>query len=293
MDKVFVLLSLCFLAWATAAPQIKTPEKLQNSPTTPVVVVQTLFFVFTAKNLPSKDANSGIADPFIKVRSGVISPNTTKEGKDLDEVDVSETLNEEANPTWTKVFRINYSKGTNQKVYVEVRDHDPLNPDDVIGEAYIDLDEYVANGQEITTLLNSKSGSVTMKKTTPFLFTLALKNVPALDEFGGLSDPFVKCYFRYGKEGKDVKFSETERQDNVEEASWDVPITFDNYQRGTNQFFHFKVRDHDAITGNDEIGDAFLEIDPFVEKRMPSVLALGKGYNATLTVKFEQITGTL
>jgi hypothetical protein len=62
-----------------------------------------------------------------------------------------------------------------------------------------------------------------------------VRNVPALDEFGGLSDPFVKCYFRYGKEGKDVKFYETERQDNVEMASWDQPITFDNYQKGTKQ----------------------------------------------------------
>jgi len=66
-------------------------------------------------------------------------------------------------------------------------------------------------------------------------FLYNIRNVPALDEFGGLSDPFVKCYFRNGKEGKDVKFYATETVNNVEAASWDEPITFDNYQMGTNQ----------------------------------------------------------
>jgi len=285
MAKLFIL-SLCvYLAWARA--QVKTPEKLQTAvtPDTPVFNTDNVYFVFSGSNLPSKDTNGGVADPFIKVYFGSIPSDVKKDGKELDEIGASETINDESNPSWTKVFKVQYSKGTNQKVFVEVRDHDPLNPDDVIGTAYIDLDEYVSNGKVKTALLeNSKSGSVTMKGTTPIYLSLQVKNVPALDEFGGLSDPFVKCYFRYGKEGKDVKFYETERVDNVENATWDGPIAFDNYQRGTNQFFHFKVRDHDAITGNDDIGEAFLEIDPFVEKRMPSIVSLGKTSNATLTI---------
>ncbi len=56
-----------------------------------------------------------------------------------------------------------------------------------------------------------------------------------MDEFGGLSDPYVKCYFRYGKDGRDIKFYETNTVDNTVTASWEQPIAFDNFQRGTNQ----------------------------------------------------------
>jgi len=289
MIRVTLIALLC-ASCAIAHPQIKSEKETATiPPNTPIVTpgpTQNLYFVVSSKNLPSKDANSGLVDPYVNVFYGIIPPDVKKQGTDLDALGVSETINDEANPKWVKVFKVQYTKGTYQKLYVEVHDHDPLNPDDVVGDAYIDLDEYVANGQYLTAPLSSKSGSVVITKTTPFLFTLAVKNVPALDEFGGLSDPFVKCYFRYGKEGKDVKFYETNTVDNVETASWEQPISFDNYQKGTNQFFHFKVRDHDAITGNDDIGESFLEIDPFVEKKMSSVLPLSKTTNATLIVKY-------
>jgi len=126
---------------------------------------------------------------------------TTVDGKELPEIGVSETINDEPNPKWTKVFSVQYTKGANQvnflkihclsedifsflllltfyfqKVYVEVRDHDPLNPDDVIGDAFFDMDEYVSKRGNVQQLLEkSKSGSVTMQKTTPFLFNLEVK----------------------------------------------------------------------------------------------------------------------
>lgn len=107
-----------------------------------------------------------------------------------------------------------------------------------------------------------------------------------MDEFGGLSDPYVKCYFRYGKEGRDTKFYETESVSNVDSASWETPISFDNYRRGTKQYFHFKVKDHDSITADDDIGEAFMEVDPFVDKKQKSVLPLSSSNNATLYINY-------
>jgi len=60
-------------------------------------------------------------------------------------------------------------------------------------------------------------------------------DVPKLDEFNGLSDPFVDCYFREGKDGNDVKFHSTPVVNNVVSTKWDYPIPFDNYQSSKDQ----------------------------------------------------------
>ncbi len=60
---------------------------------------------------------------------------------------------------------------------MEVRDHDPINPDDIIGEAFIDMDEYMEHGQLTVPLKGTKSGSIVIQNTAPFLITLALKYV--------------------------------------------------------------------------------------------------------------------
>jgi len=251
-----------------------------------VVPSQNLYFVLSASNLPSKDSNQGLADPFVKVYHGIIPPYVKIQGHELDKLGDSEVLVNEVNPKWLKVFRVQYKKGTNQKLWVEVRDHDPINPDDIIGDSFIDLDEYMEMGGHLTvSLKGTKSGSLTMQNTAPFLFSLAVKSIPALDEFGGYSDPFVKCYFRYGKDGKDIKFYETRSIANTQSASWDDAITFDNYQRGTNQIFHFVVRDADTLA-DDDIGEAFMDVDAFVDKKMQSVLPLSSSHNATLLVKY-------
>jgi len=66
------------------------------------------------RNLPSKDTNGGLADPYVKVAYGIIPPDVKKQGSDLDTVDVSETINDNANPSWTKVFKVQYNNGTHQ-----------------------------------------------------------------------------------------------------------------------------------------------------------------------------------
>lgn len=40
-----------------------------------------------------------------------------------------------------------------QKLWIEVRDSDPINPDDIIGDAFIDMDEYMEHGQQLTVPL--------------------------------------------------------------------------------------------------------------------------------------------
>jgi len=249
---------------------------------------ENLYFVLSATSLPSKDANEGKADPYAKVYFGELPPERKSFGQDLDKIGETETIINDDNPKWLKVFKVQYVKGVSQKLWVEIGDHDPVNPDDIIGDAWIDLDEYVDNGHHLTVpIKGTKSGSLVIQNTAPFLFSLALKNVPHLDEFGGKSDPFIKCYFRYGKDGKDYKFYETEVINNVDSADWaSPPIAFDHFQRGTSQFIHFVVKDSDSITADDEIGDALMDVEAFVDKKQTSVLRLSESHNATLYVKY-------
>lgn len=122
------------------------------------------------------------------------------------------------------------------------------------------------------------------------IFTKALslsgyRDIPPKDEFGGDSDPYVKCYFRIGEGGKDFKFHQTDVIDNAKTASFEK-IPFENYQRGTNQWFHFRVKDHDTITGDDDLGEAFMNIDSFVDGRKPAKFTLPE--NATLIVSMNR-----
>ncbi|OXA56032.1 Ras GTPase-activating protein 4 [Folsomia candida] len=252
MWKLVGLLCVGFLSVYSSPQRGAKYETASQSRQLREELAQNLYFVLSARNLESHDANHGVADPYVRVHFGSVPQYSQKQGKDLDKVGDSETIVNEANPQWVKVFKVQYIKGLNQKIWVEVRDHDPINPDDVVGEAFIDLDE----------------------------------NIPALDEFGGLSDPFVKCYFRYGKEGKDFKFFETPTIDNSDSATWENPITFDNFRRGTDQIFHFVVKDADSITADDVIGEAFMEVEPFADKKQQSVLPLSSSSNATLYVKY-------
>ncbi|XP_021951543.1 uncharacterized protein LOC110848603 [Folsomia candida] len=287
MWKLVGLLCVGFLSVYSSPQRGAKYETASQSRQLREELAQNLYFVLSARNLESHDANHGVADPYVRVHFGSVPQYSQKQGKDLDKVGDSETIVNEANPQWVKVFKVQYIKGLNQKIWVEVRDHDPINPDDVVGEAFIDLDEYMEHGQQLTVpLKGSKSGSIVIQNTAPFRFSLALKNIPALDEFGGLSDPFVKCYFRYGKEGKDFKFFETPTIDNSDSATWENPITFDNFRRGTDQIFHFVVKDADSITADDVIGEAFMEVEPFADKKQQSVLPLSSSSNATLYVKY-------
>lgn len=52
------------------------------------------------------------------------------------------------------------------------------------------------------------------------------------------------------------------------------------------QWWHFKVQDSDSVSGNDFIGEALVEIDPFVAKRaaMNKKLSTDAKNKATLTI---------
>lgn len=56
-----------------------------------------------------------------------------------------------------------------------------------------------------------------------------------MDTFNGLSDPFVECFWRKGKDGNDTLFFTTKTIDDTENPDWDQTIEFANYQKGTDQ----------------------------------------------------------
>ena len=59
------------------------------------------------------------------------------------------------------------------------------------------------------------------------------RNLPRLDIGSGKSDPYVKCYWRRGPNGDEVKFYETQVENNVENVDWNETIEFANYIKGS------------------------------------------------------------
>jgi Ca2+-dependent lipid-binding protein len=242
-----------------------------------------LTFVVTGKDLPNNGKTSK-ADPYVKVfhRTG-----GTQNGSDWTLFGTSDTIKDEASPEWNNVYSFVWKKGTNQVWHFEVKDHDTYNKDDAIGQADVNVDEYVEKNQDLTVKL-SDGGTLTIKKTTPVNFRLYARNLPKMDEFGGLSDPYVLVNWRRGKEGTDIPIGtgRTETQNNLENVDWPETFEFSNYQKGTNQFWHFIVKDADSISGDDDLGEVLLEVDPFIQKRAAKVNKLSTDANnkGTLTV---------
>jgi len=54
--------------------------------------------------------------------------------------------------------------------------------------------------------------------------------------------------------------------------------------RGTDQWWLFKVYDHDGISSNDELGEALVEVDIYAEKRQTKIVKLGKDGQASLGI---------
>jgi hypothetical protein len=260
----------------TVAPAASTPSGTLNS--------YNLTFVLAAKDLPSKKKNS-LPDPYIKVfhRTGTTqtadwTPLATAQ---------TDTLDDNASPEFNNVFWFMWNKGTGQQWHFEVKNHNTISKDDAIGQVDVNVDDYVLkNNQDLTVKLN-EGGNLIIKKTTPVRFQLYARNIPKMDTFGGASDPFVECYWRKGREGNDTLFFTTGKIDDQENVDWPEIIEFSNYQKGSGQYWHFKVFDYDSTTGNDNLGDALVEIDPFVMKRAAKINKLqteNKDSKATLTV---------
>lgn len=288
MTKISVLLTVALLgsvcyAWpgkpktassTTAAPAASTPSGTQNS--------YNLTFVLAAKELPVKKKNS-LPDPYIKAFHRIGTTQTV----DWTPIGQTDTLDDNANPQFNNVFWFMWNKGTGQQWHFEVKSHNTIGKDDALGQVDVNVDDYVLKSNQDLTVKLSDGGNLIVKKTTPVRFSLYARNLPKMDTFGGASDPFVECYWRRGRDGNDTMFAKTEKQDDKENADWTDIIEFSNYQKGTDQYWHFKVFDYDSTTGNDNLGDALVEVDPFVLKRAAKVNKLqseNKDSKATLTV---------
>jgi len=60
------------------------------------------------------------------------------------------------------------------------------------------------------------------------------RNLPKLDNNSG-SDPYVECYWSYGKDGETHRFHKTKTVDDARNVKWNEAISFVNYVPGTNQ----------------------------------------------------------
>lgn len=243
-----------------------TPAPVATTPSGPVNPFN-ITFVVSARGLPNKKKDKVDVDPYIKVftRTG-----TTQAGTDWTPIGQTDVYTDNDNPDFYNVFSLVWIKGTKQVLHFEVKNKNTLK-DDAIGQVDIDVDEYVLQKNQDTTAKLSEVGSIVVKKTTPISFRLYARNVPKMDTFGGASDPFVECFWRKGKDGNDTLFYTTKVIEDVENADWDETIGFPNYQKGADQYWHFKVHDRDSVSGNDFVGETLVEVDPFVQKRAAKV----------------------
>lgn len=80
------------------------------------------------------------------------------------------------------MIKAHYFSPFSKKLWIEIRDHDPINPDDLIGDAFITPEEYLSHGGKITVPIwdaknGTNGGSVKMEKTEPFSFVLEIKYI--------------------------------------------------------------------------------------------------------------------
>jgi len=195
----------------------------------------------------------------------------------------TEVIENSSNPSFIKVFWYLWTRDQGQKWNFKVRDEDAARPDEEIGEATVDVDEYVKQSEQVRVKL-SQGGLLVVQKTTPIKFRLQAKNLPRSDPFNGLSDAYVKCYWRYGSNGDNMKFYQTSVINDVTNADWDEVIEFSNYIPGTDQWLVFRVKDSDAPGGDDDLGESILEVDPYVQSGTTKKLRLGKDGTSTLEV---------
>jgi len=273
------LAAILLISWCVCA-SAQRPPALQGGAGERRLQTKNLTFVVSAKNLPNLDA-AGHSDPFVKVYE--LNPNISD--TPAQEFGKTEVIEDASSPSFIAVFSFVWTRGQGQKWNFKVRDEDAARPDEEIGEATVDVDEYVEKGEKITVKLN-QGGELTVEKTSPIKFTLQAKNLPRSDPFNGLSDPYVKCYWRLGSNGDNHKFYTTVVLNDVSNADWSSElIEFSNYIPGTDQWLVFRVKDSDSAPGgDDDLGEAILEVDQFFEKKETKRLRLGKDGTASLEV---------
>jgi len=232
-----------------------------------------LYFVLSARDVPLKDRGilgTTVQDPYIRwsVKDSV--------NKDFKIAGTTGYRQNEPNPEWfDQVFTFHWRKGVSQVWRFELMDKD-LNPDDFVGNVDVDVDTFVAKGQQYSeALAKASQGRLFIHGTQPMSFKLSAQHLPRLDPFNGLSDPYVKCYWSRGVDGPQIEFAKTPTIKNVENAKWDDPIVFPAYQPGMNHFLTFQVFDDDKLPKDDKIGTAALDVDKFIRERRQTFLRLG------------------
>jgi len=262
-----------------AASGIKSPTPTPEGPANPFNIT----FVVAARDLPVKKKGSKV-DPYIKIghKTGTLQEVT----KDWLPVGETEKLKANNNPDFLSVLTYEWTKGKNQIWHFEVKAKHSISKDEILGTADIKIDEYVLQKNQDMTVKLSEGGTLIVKKVQPVTFRLFARMVPKMDTFNGASDPFVECYWRIGNKGNDTLFYTTKTIEDSENPDWNETIEFKNYQKGTDMWWHFKVQDSDSVSGNDFIGEALVEIDPFVAKRaaMNKKLSTDAKNKATLTI---------
>jgi len=231
-----------------------------------------LYFVLSARDVPLRDRGligSTVQDPYIKWSTkDKVNPEFKPAG-------TTAYRQNEPNPEWhEQVFSFEWRKGVGQIWRFELMDKD-LNPDDFVGYVDIDVDNYVAKGQQYSEdLLKASQGRIFIHGTQPVSLKLSAHNLPKLDPFNGLSDPYVKCYWSVGGDGPQIEFAKTKTVKNVENCEWEDPVVFAAYQPERNQYLTFQVFDDDKLPRDDKIGTAAVDVDRFLREKKTTVLKL-------------------
>ncbi|CAG7838388.1 unnamed protein product [Allacma fusca] len=106
-------------------------------------------------------------------------------------------------------------------------------------------------------------------------FQLSARGLDDLDLIG-TTDAYVKAFFTDDVTRLESQFGRTAPINDSENPSWSETLEFD-YIKGKKQRWHFQVLDQDDNRRDDEVGDAFIDVDDYVSKGENAVLKLKKG----------------
>jgi len=216
-----------------------------------------------------------MVDPYVKVYY------TNKTVPEPIKFATTEVATDQPNPEYITIVSFVWKRGAGQKLVFKVKDSNALT-DETLGEAKVDVDEYVTKGQKTNVSL-SNGGSLLIQKTTPISFRLYARNLPKMDTLSQ-SDPYVICYWKRSAKGDEIPFYTTKVITDMANPDWNETIEFPNYIKGTDLWWVFKVYDHDGATKDDDLGEALVEIDPYAANRQTKRVRIGKTGTSELAI---------
>jgi len=137
-------------AAATVAAPASQPI---SQPITPAPLTK-LRFRISARKLEDKDV-IGSSDPYVKVYLKEDGSSEVSLGK-------TATKTDNENPDFTDLFEFTYNKDKNPKLRFLLLDEDDNRRDDELGETLVDVNQYVASGQNYEA--NLKKGKLIIKQ---------------------------------------------------------------------------------------------------------------------------------